>query len=96
MVHAALIVVVRHERRHAPPARARREEGEKFNVWVAWLNLENAYGMPSPEEAAAALLKRALQYSDPKRMYLAALGIFERSGREELCEQVRRACMHDS
>lgn len=51
------------------------EEGEKFNVWVAWLNLETAYGtQPSPEEAAMGLLRRALQYTDQKKMYLAALG----------------------
>ncbi|EFJ44854.1 rRNA processing protein Rrp5/programmed cell death protein 11 [Volvox carteri f. nagariensis] len=68
-----------------------REEGEKFNVWVAWLNLENAYGSsPSPEEAVMELLKRALQYTDQKKMYLAALGIFERSGRDDLAEQVVR------
>lgn len=57
----------------APPPG--REEGEKFNVWVAWLNLENAYGsQPTPEKAAMDLLKRALQYTDHKKMYLAALG----------------------
>lgn len=38
-----------------------REEGEKFNVWVAWLNLENAYGAPDPAEAVMALFRRALQ-----------------------------------
>ncbi|KAG2446158.1 hypothetical protein HXX76_000753 [Chlamydomonas incerta] len=66
-----------------------REEGEKFNVWVAWLNLENAFGtQPSPEEAAMGLLRRALSYTDQKKMYMAALGIFERSGKDELAEQV--------
>ncbi|GLI68751.1 hypothetical protein VaNZ11_013243 [Volvox africanus] len=69
-----------------------REENEKFNVWVAWLNLENAYGItPSPEEAAMGMLKKALQYTDQKKMYMAALGIFERTGRDELAEQVERA-----
>jgi rRNA biogenesis protein RRP5 len=38
-----------------------REEGEKFNVWVAWLNLENAYGSPDPAAAVMALFNRALQ-----------------------------------
>lgn len=38
-----------------------REEGEKFNIWVAWLNLENAYGSPNPEDAAMELLHKALQ-----------------------------------
>eukprot|EP00195_Chlamydomonas_chlamydogama_P014936 CAMPEP_0202909786 /NCGR_PEP_ID=MMETSP1392-20130828/50287_1 /ASSEMBLY_ACC=CAM_ASM_000868 /TAXON_ID=225041 /ORGANISM="Chlamydomonas chlamydogama, Strain SAG 11-48b" /LENGTH=243 /DNA_ID=CAMNT_0049599651 /DNA_START=1 /DNA_END=728 /DNA_ORIENTATION=- len=65
-----------------------REEQEKFNVWVAWLNLENAYGSPNPEEAAMKLLQRALQYNEPKKMYLAALGIFERSGRTQASDQL--------
>ena len=44
-------------------------------MWVAWLNLENAFGtQPSPEEAAMGLLRRALSYTDQKKMYMAALG----------------------
>lgn len=66
-----------------------RHQDEKFNMWVAWLNLENAYGTP-PEEAVMALFQKALQYTDPKKMYLALLGILERSKREELCQQVLR------
>jgi hypothetical protein len=38
-----------------------REEGEKFNVWLAWLNLENSYGTPDPAAALMALFNRALQ-----------------------------------
>eukprot|EP00955_Chlamydomonas_euryale_P005991 64005-Chlamydomonas_euryale.AAC.1 len=34
-----------------------REEQEKFNVWVAWLNMENVYGAPTPEEAVAQLFQ---------------------------------------
>ncbi len=56
-----------------------REEGEKFNVWVAWMNMENAYGQPSGEEALTALFQRALQYCDQKKLYLVAVGIAERS-----------------
>ena len=37
-----------------------REEDEKFNVWVAWLNLEHKYG--SMESLEAAFL-RAIQES---------------------------------
>jgi len=67
-----------------------REEGERFNVWVAYLNMENLYGEP-PEEAAMELLTRALQYNNQKRLYLAALGIFQRTERAALCEQVLKA-----
>ena len=38
----------------------RRREDDKFNVWLAYLNLENTYG-ESPEEAALALFQRAAQ-----------------------------------
>ena len=38
----------------------RRLEEDKFNVWLAYLNLENTYGEP-PEDAALALFQRAAQ-----------------------------------
>ncbi|GBF92560.1 hypothetical protein Rsub_05174 [Raphidocelis subcapitata] len=68
-----------------------REEGEKFNVWVAWLNLEGAYGAPDPAAALMALFNRALQYTDQKKLYLALLGILQRSGRGELLADALRA-----
>ena len=37
-----------------------RKEEDKFNVWLAYLNLENTYGEP-PEEAGLALFQRAVQ-----------------------------------
>lgn len=46
-----------------------REEGEKFNIWVAYLNMENVYGS---EEATLGLLSRALAHTDARKMYLAA------------------------
>lgn len=53
-----------------------REEVEKLNVWIAYLNLENVYGNP-PKEAVLTLFNRALQYNDPKKLYFALLGIYE-------------------
>ena len=55
-----------------------RQEAEKFNVWVAWLNLENAYGQP-PDEAVLALFRRAVAHTDAKKLHLALLGIFQRT-----------------
>lgn len=55
-----------------------REEREKLNVWVAFLNLENTYGQP-PEEAVMKLFQRALQHVDQKKLYLALLAILENS-----------------
>lgn len=60
-----------------------REQKEKFNVWVAFLALENKYA-ETPETAAAALLQRALQHNDAKAMYLAAIDMFSKTGREDL------------
>jgi rRNA biogenesis protein RRP5 len=57
-----------------------REEREKLNVWVAWLNLENLHGSP-PDEAVMRLFQRALPQTDPKKLYLSLLTILERSGR---------------
>ena len=71
-----------------PSLPARREEGEKFNVWVAYLNLEDAYGS---EEGVLALLGRALTHADARRVYLAAVDVFERSGRGPLVEQCLKA-----
>lgn len=67
-----------------------REDGEKFNVWVAWVNAENMYGT---EEGTLTLLNRALSHTDARRMYLAAIDIFDRTDRGALAEQcIKAAC----
>lgn len=58
-----------------------REEGEKFNIWQAWLNLENMYGSPTPDEAVTRLFQKALPYCDAKKLYLALLDILERTNK---------------
>lgn len=65
-----------------------REEGEKFNVWVAWLNAENMYGT---EESTLQLLHRAMTHTDAKRLYLAAVDIFDRTDKGPLVEQCFKA-----
>lgn len=65
-----------------------REEGERFNVWVAWLNAENAYGT---EEGTLQLLNRAITHTDARRMYLAAVDVFERTQKAALAEQCLKA-----
>uniref|UniRef100_A0A2N9F4C5 Suppressor of forked domain-containing protein n=1 Tax=Fagus sylvatica TaxID=28930 RepID=A0A2N9F4C5_FAGSY len=59
------------------------EENEKLNIWVAYFNLENEYGN-SPEEAVMKVFQRALQYNDPKKVYLALLGMYERTEQHKL------------
>jgi len=68
-----------------------RQEDEKFNVWVAWLNLENVYGSPDPAAALMALFNRALQYTDQKKLYIALLGILQRAGRGQLLQDTLKA-----
>ena len=58
-----------------------REEGEKFNIWQAWLNLENMYGSPTPDEAITRLFQKALPYCNAKKLYLALLDILERTNK---------------
>ena len=65
-----------------------REEAEKFNVWVAWLNAENAYGT---EESTLQLMHRAMTHTDARKMYLAAVDIFDRTDKPTLVEQCLKA-----
>ncbi|KAI9475187.1 hypothetical protein BX667DRAFT_525444, partial [Coemansia mojavensis] len=53
-----------------------REEQEKMNVWVALLNLEQHFGS---NETLDNTLKRALQYMNPKHVYLQMAKIYERA-----------------
>lgn len=65
-----------------------RDDAEKFNVWVAWLNAENVYGT---EESTLQLLNRALQHTDECKLYLAAIDIFDRTEKVSLVEQCLKA-----
>ncbi|RDY08514.1 rRNA biogenesis protein RRP5, partial [Mucuna pruriens] len=64
-----------------------REENEKLNVWKAYFNLENKYGNPR-EEAIMKVFQRALQYNDPKKVYLALLGMYERTEQHNLADEL--------
>eukprot|EP00963_Diacronema_lutheri_P007157 scaffold626_cov337-Pavlova_lutheri.AAC.42 len=65
-----------------------REEGEKLNVWGAWLNLESMHGSPTPMEAVAKLFAKALPLCDPKKLHMCLLGIYERMHQEEAAEDL--------
>lgn len=54
------------------------ETEEKMNVWIAWLNLENAYGT---EEGLEEVFKRACQYNDAETMHERLTSIFIESGK---------------
>ncbi|EGD79227.1 hypothetical protein PTSG_12966 [Salpingoeca rosetta] len=53
-----------------------REEKERMNVWVALLNLENAYGTPA---TLNNVFTEACRQMDPQRMYFHLVSIYERS-----------------
>ncbi|XP_036368002.1 protein RRP5 homolog [Octopus sinensis] len=55
-----------------------REEQEKFNVWIAYLNLENLYGN---KENLNAVLQRALQQNQPLKVYQQLVNIYIKSGK---------------
>lgn len=58
-----------------------REEEEKLNVWVALLNLENAFGT---EESLEKVAKEAMSFNDPKTVLLRLAAIFEQSEKSEV------------
>lgn len=64
-----------------------REESEKLNIWVAYFNLENEHGNPR-EEAVKKIFDRAVQYCEPKKVYLALLGMYERTEQDTLADDL--------
>ncbi|XP_064630324.1 protein RRP5 homolog [Lineus longissimus] len=61
-----------------------REEQEKLNVWVGYLNLENMYGTA---ETLQTLFQRAIQHNDPLKVYQQLIAIYEKSEKIEAAEQ---------
>lgn len=59
-----------------------REETEKMNVWIALLNLENAYGT---DETTEEVFKRACQYNDAQEIHERLTSIYIQSGKQEVC-----------
>lgn len=62
-----------------------REEDEKFNIWVALLNLENSFGT---EESLDETFKRAQQFCDPKTVHLKLLNIYIQSNKMDKAEKL--------
>ncbi|KAJ0394724.1 hypothetical protein P43SY_004004 [Pythium insidiosum] len=58
-----------------------RDEREKLNVWVAYLNLEHDFG---DDESFARVFASALRVNHPKRVYLQLVDLYARS--EELSD----------
>lgn len=63
-----------------------RENNEQLNIWVALLNLELRYGN---KEAFDEVLKEAITYNDPLKVYLRALEILcDAKKTQELIEMI--------
>ncbi|GAW04399.1 u3 snornp-associated protein rrp5 [Lentinula edodes] len=67
-----------------------REEAEKLNVWVALLNLENAYGI---DETLEKVFKDAARANDSKTVHLRLASILDQSDKHKKAEeQYKRTC----
>ncbi|XP_048249313.1 protein RRP5 homolog isoform X1 [Haliotis rufescens] len=62
-----------------------REEQEKLNVWLAYMNLENMYGA---EAQLTAVFDRALQQNDPVKVYRQMVQVYSNSGKMEEAEKM--------
>eukprot|EP01103_Thecamoeba_quadrilineata_P014424 TRINITY_DN4306_c0_g1_i1.p1 TRINITY_DN4306_c0_g1~~TRINITY_DN4306_c0_g1_i1.p1 ORF type:complete len:1230 (+),score=295.45 TRINITY_DN4306_c0_g1_i1:314-3691(+) len=60
-----------------------REEREKMNVWVAYLNLENQFGS---QESLMKVFQRALQANDPKQIHIHLFSIYQKSGNDQVVD----------
>ncbi|KAJ3870308.1 hypothetical protein EV359DRAFT_28064 [Lentinula novae-zelandiae] len=67
-----------------------REEAEKLNVWVALLNLENAYGI---DETLEKVFRDAARANDSKTVHLRLASILDQSDKHKKAEeQYKRTC----
>ncbi|KAL2075304.1 hypothetical protein VTL71DRAFT_247 [Oculimacula yallundae] len=62
-----------------------REETEKMNVWIALLNLENAYGS---DETVEEVFKRACQYNDAQEIHERLTSIYIQSGKHKKADEL--------
>jgi rRNA biogenesis protein RRP5 len=58
-----------------------REEQEKQNIWVAYLNLENTFGS---SETLTEVFDRACQYNESKNIHIHLAQIYERSNKPQV------------
>ncbi|KAE9408289.1 U3 snoRNP-associated protein Rrp5 [Gymnopus androsaceus JB14] len=62
----------------------RQKRQEKLNVWIALLNLENAYGT---EETLEKVFKDAARANDSKTVHLRLASILDQSGKHKKAEE---------
>lgn len=64
-----------------------REEGEKLNVIVALLNLENKFG---GVDSLASAFEKACQIHDPKKIHIQMVDIYSQNNQLELAEDLHK------
>ena len=60
-------------------------EEDKYNLWVAYMNLENNFGT---QETLEKVIKRALEVNDRLRVYLQLIGIYQNSKKYQYIEDI--------
>ncbi|CAM9127824.1 unnamed protein product [Choristocarpus tenellus] len=65
-----------------------REEQERHNLWVAFLNLEHDYGT---REGLAKVFRRACQNTNPKKVHLHLAQMHEKTGEKSEAEEAYKA-----
>lgn len=65
-----------------------REEGEKLNIWIALLNLENTFGT---DETLEEVFKRACQYMDSFTIHNKLLSIYQMSEKFDQAAELFKA-----
>ncbi|RKP37043.1 hypothetical protein BJ085DRAFT_18865 [Dimargaris cristalligena] len=69
-----------------------RENQEKFNMWVALLNLENQFGSQAEMDL---VINRALRVNDPKAILIQLTGIYERAHKYAACQETYERLLRD-
>lgn len=63
-------------------------EEDKYNLWVAYMNLENKFGSQTTLEK---VVKRALEVNDRKKIYLQLIGIYQTSDKYQYIEDIYKS-----
>ncbi|XP_053992698.1 uncharacterized protein LOC128883874 [Hylaeus volcanicus] len=65
-------------------------ESERFNVWVAYLNLEASFGTV---ETLNDIFRKATQYNNPKQIYLQMTHIYQQRNNVDKCLEYCKKCV---
>eukprot|EP01130_Rhizamoeba_saxonica_P018644 TRINITY_DN9400_c0_g1_i1.p1 TRINITY_DN9400_c0_g1~~TRINITY_DN9400_c0_g1_i1.p1 ORF type:complete len:1891 (-),score=497.58 TRINITY_DN9400_c0_g1_i1:96-5768(-) len=63
------------------------EQTEKFNVWVAYMNMENSFGS---KDSLNDVFNRALSYNEKKPIYQSAIQMYQKSNNIEKAEELHK------